>query len=223
MANTILVIGESGTGKSTSIRNLDPAETYIINILDKPLPFRGAKKKYVLKEEGKEGGNYYSSDSKDKIIACAQGVSMKRPEIKNLIIDDYQYIMSNEFMRRAMEKGYDKFSQIGQMGWEVIQKLQLLRNDLDCFVLSHNDIGDDGRSRCKVIGKMLTDKICLEGMFTMVLHTTIVDGEYKFITNGDINCAAKTPMGLFETKLIDNDLNYVKKKYDEYLSEDIPQ
>lgn len=219
MSSTVLVIGESGTGKSTSLRNLDPKETFIINVLDKPLPFKGGRKNYVQKE----GGNYFCTDSRDKIISCAQGVNTKRPEIKTLVIDDYQYILANEFMRRALEKGYDKFSQIGQMGWEIVSKLGLLRNDLDCFVLSHNDISDDGRSRCKVIGKMLTDKICLEGMFTMVLHTTIVDGAYKFITNGDLNCAAKSPMGLFTDKLIDNDLNFVKQEMNKYFNEDVPQ
>lgn len=219
MASTILVIGESGTGKSTSIRNLNPAETYIINVLDKPLPFRGGKKNYVKKE----GGNYFATDSASTIIKCAQEVSMKRPEIKNLIVDDYQYIMANEFMRRALEKGYDKFSQIGQMGWEIIIKLSQLRADLDCFILSHSNVGDDGVSRCKTIGKMLDDKIVLEGMVTIVLHTTIIDGEYKFITIHDGTKTAKAPMGLFDDKYIDNDLNFVKQKMSAYFEADIPQ
>lgn len=224
MAATILIIGESGTGKSTSIRTLNPEETYIINVLDKPLPFKGFKHNYKEKDE-KNGikGNYYSSDNSANIIKCAKFVSSNRPDIKNLIIDDYQYVMANEFMRRALEKGYGKFAEIGKNGWEIILELGHLRNDLDCFILSHSDVGDDGVSRCKTIGRMLNDKVVLEGMVTIVLHTVIIDGEHKFITNHDGSKTAKSPMGLFEDKLIDNDLNFVKQKMAAYFDSDIPQ
>lgn len=224
MAATILVIGESGTGKSTSIRTLNPEETYIINVLNKPLPFKGFKQNYREKND-KENikGNYFSTDNACDIIRCAKFVSTNRPEIKNLIIDDYQYVMANEFMRRALEKGYDKFSQIGKNGWEIILELGLLRSNLDCFILSHSDVGDDGISRCKTIGKMLSDKIVLEGMVTIVLHTSIIDGQYKFITNHNGTKTAKSPLGLFEDKLIDNDLNFVKQKMSAYFDADIPQ
>lgn len=219
MSETVLVIGESGTGKSSSIRNLNPVETFIINVLDKTLPFKNSRKIYVQKE----GGNYFSTDKAEKIIDIAKHISMKRPEIKNLVIDDYQYIMANEFMKRADEKGYGKFSEIGQKGWSVVNEISKLRSDLDCFVLSHNEIGDDGRSRCKVIGKMMTNHITLEGMFSIILHTVIKDGKYKFITNGDDTKTAKTPMGMFNELFIDNDLSFVKQKMSEYLNEDIPQ
>lgn len=216
MANATLIMGESGTGKSTSIRNLDHKETYIINVLNKPLPFKGFSKKYTA---GK-GGNYYASDNAERILKCIYHVSNERPEIKNLIIDDFQYIMGNEFMRKARERGYDKFTDIGQSAWKVINECTMSRPDLYCFILSHTETDNQGRSKCKTIGKMLDNVITIEGMFTVVLHSLVVDGEYKFLTqNNGINIA-KSPMGMFDRDLIDNDLLSIKQVMTEYLDEE---
>jgi hypothetical protein len=220
MSNTTLIIGESGTGKSTSLRNLNPEETYIINILDKPLPFRGYKKHYKASSVENPKGNYFASDDFGMITKCILAID-KRPEVKNLIIDDFQYVMGNEFMRRALEKGFDKFSDIAQHAWTIIRLLTQTRSDLYCFVLSHSDADSQGRMKAKTIGKMLDDKITLEGMFTTILHTQIVDGQYKFLTQNNGTHIAKSPMGMFEDDLIDNDLQIVREKMISYCDEDI--
>lgn len=224
MSNTSLIIGESGTGKSTSLAKLDPAETFIINVLDKPLPFRGYKKNYV-KISGWDdiAGNYYASDDYAKIMRCIKMVNETRPEIKNLIIDDWQYTMCNEFMRRATETGFVKFTEIGQHAWSIIKALTDCREDLFCFVLSHSDTDVNGKYKCKSIGKMLDEKITIEGMFTIVLHTQIMDGSYRFLTQNDGSHIAKSPMGMFEEKYIGNDLAFVKTKMNAYYYEDIQQ
>lgn len=222
MSNTSLIIGESGTGKSTSLSKLDPRETFIINVLDKPLPFRGYKKNY-LKINGWDDkeGNYYASDDYTKIMRCIKMINEHRPEIKNLIIDDWQYTMCNEFMRRATETGYVKFTEIGQHAWSIIKSLTDCREDLFCFVLSHSDTDMNGKYKCKSIGKMLDEKITIEGMFTIVLHTQAMDGSYRFLTQNDGSHIAKSPQGMFEDKYISNDLSFVKTKMNAYYFEDI--
>lgn len=221
MSNTSLIIGESGTGKSTSLRNLPTAETFIINVLDKPLPFRGYKANYKkLNPEGTEG-NYYASDDHFKIMKIIKHVNDKRPDIKNLVIDDWQYTMCNEFMRRATETGFAKFTEIGQHAWSIIKALTECREDLYCFVLSHSDMDGNGRYKCKSIGKMLDEKITIEGMFTVVLHTQIMDGNYKFLTQNDGGHIAKSPQGMFEDRYVDNDLVSVKQKMVSYYDESV--
>jgi hypothetical protein len=214
MSNATLVIGESGTGKSTSLRNLDEKETFIINVLDKPLPFKGFRQRYI--KVTKEGGNYFVSDDYSKILSTIKFINDNRPDIKNIIIDDYQYIMANEFMRRAIERGFDKFTEIGQHAWKIIDYSVKCRDDLFFFFLSHSELYADGKVKCKTIGKMIDDKITLEGMFTTVLHTIVMDGKYKFITQNDGTHIAKSPMGMFDSIHIDNDLFQVKSSMHNY-------
>src|ERR1700744_3002379 len=158
MSNLTLIIGESGTGKSTSIRTLDPKETFIINVLDKPLPFKGGRKSYVVATQNNPNGNYSSTDNYEKIILQIKYINNKRPDIKNVILDDIQYLMANEFMRRARETGYNKFTEIAQHFWSVIEESAKCRDDLYFFFLSHSDTDQFGKARCKTIGKMLDDK-----------------------------------------------------------------
>ncbi len=213
MSNATLVIGKSGTGKSTSIRDFDEKETFIINVLDKPLPFKGYKKKYT--KVTKEGGNYFSSDNSDSIIKMIKYINNERTDIKNIVIDDFQYVMANEFMRRAMDKGWEKYTEIGKHAWEIIDFSIKCRDDLFLFFLSHSD-DESGTSKCKTIGKMIDEKITLEGMFTIVLHTHVMDNKYKFITQNDGYHTAKSPMGMFDDLSIDNNLVFVKEKMKSY-------
>jgi hypothetical protein len=217
MSNASLILGESGTGKSTSIRNLDPKETFIINVCNKPLPFRGYKSQYkaLTSWEDKEG-NYYASNDHTKIIRCMKMIDKERPEIKNLIIDDFQYIMCAEFMNRIMERGFDKFSEIGQHAYMIIEMLTALRNDLNCFVLTHSEANDQGKMKIKTIGRLIDDKVTLEGRFTLVLQTEISESGYRFVTQGDSRHIAKSPMDMFEDKYIPNDLAYVVQKMNAY-------
>lgn len=214
MSNCTLIIGESGSGKSTSLRNLDPSTTFILNVLDKPLPFRGYKKMYNV-----DNKNYHASDDYNKLLSYIKGINERRPEITTLIIDDFQYLLANEFMRRSSEKGYERFTDIGKHAWDVIKALTETRPDLLCFVLSHSDSDATGRMKCKTIGKMLDDKITLEGMFTLVFHSMLVDGEFKLLTQNNGIHMAKSPMGMFSEKLIDNDLEIIIEKMKEYFDE----
>jgi hypothetical protein len=222
MSNTILIIGESGSGKSSSIRNLNHEETIIINVLDKPLPFRGFKKKYTNNSDENKSANYFATDDYRKIRECISRVNSKK-EIKNLIIDDFQYIMANMFMKRSAERGYEKFTEIGHNAWQIIRDLTECRESLNCYVISHSDVDQSGKAKCKTIGKMLDDKICLEGMFTIVFHALTSDNKYRFLTQNDGIHIAKSPMGMFDKKYIDNDLNEINKVIFDYFNEDINQ
>lgn len=229
MSNTVLIIGQSGSGKSTSLRNLDPKTTFIINVLDKQLPFKGYKKNYipiqsVKDEQGNKTrdtiGNYYASDDWCDIIKTIRLINEKRLDIKTLVIDDWQYILSYEFMRRVSEKGFDKFSEMANHGWSTIDTCMRTRQDLTCFILAHSDVDSTGRSKCKTIGKMLDEKITIEGLFTTVLHSRVSDGEYMFQTQYDGEFLAKSPMGMFNEMLIPNDLLSVKNAIENYFNEE---
>lgn len=206
---SLLIIGESGSGKSTSIRNLDPKKTFIINVMNKPLPFKGWSKLYTPVKD--LTGNIFATDNTGAIIKTIRYVNQKRPEIKTLIIDDFQYTMANEFMRKALESGWGKFSEIGQNAWRTINELNLLRDDLIGIVLSHSETSDSNHVKMKTIGKMLDEKVCVEGMFTIVLNAVVKEGKYVFSTQHDGTSIAKSPMGMFETTFVPNDLNEVLK------------
>lgn len=209
MSNAVLIIGASGSGKSTALRNLDPNSTFIINVLDKPLPFRGYKNNYKKLSKESPEGNYFSSDNWQHLISCIKKVNETQSHIRTLIIDDFNYVMANEFMRRACEKGYDRFSEIAQHAWLIINASLQCRESLMVFILSHSDLDMHGKAKCKTIGKMLDEKISVEGMFSTVLHTQIIDDEYKFLTQGNNEFIAKSPIGMFTDRLIDNDLQVV--------------
>lgn len=220
MSNTVLVIGQSGSGKSTSLRNLDPKTTFIINVLDKPLPFKAFKKNYRPCTKENKAGNYFATNDWSHVVKCIEMVNKERPEITTLIIDDWQYILAYEFMRRVSEKGFDKFSELANHGWSTINACLGTRPSLTSFILAHSDVDSTGRSKCKTIGKMLDEKITIEGLFTTVLHSRVVDGEYKFQTQYDGEFLAKSPMGMFEEHLIPNDLIAVKHAVETYFNDE---
>ena len=215
MSNTTLILGPSGSGKSTSLRNLNPDETFIFGILDKPLPFRGYKKKYNVDKK-----NYFSSDDYRVLLSYIKAINERRPEITTLIIDDFQYLLAHEFMNRVSERGYDKYSELAFHAWSVIKGLTETREDLHCFVLTHSDADQQGNMKIKTIGRLLEDKIALEGMFTCCLYSMVIDGKYVFMTNTDGTHLSKSPLGLFDSQFIDNDLQYVREKMFEYFNDD---
>lgn len=216
MANPTIIMGESGTGKSTSIRTLNPEETFIINVLNKPLPFRGYKKSYKYVSQDGMTGNYYSSLNYQHIGFVIKKINAKRLEIKNLIIDDFQYLMADEYMSKAKEKSFEKFSTMGKNAYDLLRMLPDLREDLDIFILTHSEVSEHGKMKIKTIGKMLDNTIVIEGMYTTVLQTELTNGDYHFITQGDEGHIAKSPMGMFEQRNIPNDLAFVKKQMHEY-------
>lgn len=200
MAIPVMILGESGTGKSASLRNFQPDEVGIINVSGKPLPFRNKL-------------NVYKSDNYFQIRKVLLG--SKAPSI---VIDDAQYLMANEFMRRSDERGYDKFTEIAKNFWSLVQEIvaQQMPDDQIVYFLMHTDTSDDGRVRAKTIGKMLNEKITLEGLFTIVLRTSVSDGVYTFRTVNSGSDTVKTPMGMFQTAEIDNDLKAVDTAIREY-------
>lgn len=226
MAELIAVVGESGSGKTTSIRNLNPEETFIISITGKRPGIRGAKKKYpdVKISGGEFSGNFFTTANVDNISKLMKLVSTKRPEIKTIIIDDFQYIQAFESMERVDEKGYGKFTDMAKHAYEVLKQGKELRDDLTVCILTHSENTGDNLNpyyKIKTLGKLLDSVITLEGLFTYVLFTKVVrenesEISYKFITNGDGTCTAKSPIGLFEDRLIDNDLDFVIKAIKEY-------
>lgn len=221
MSNTVLIIGQSGSGKSTSLRNLNPKTTFIINVLDKPLPFKSFRKNYLPFTKQNKNGNYYTTDNWEQVIKCVEMINKEKPEITTLIIDDWQYILAHEFMRRVSEKGFDKFSELANHGWSTINACLGTRSTLTNFILSHSDVDSTGRSKCKTIGKMLDEKITIEGLFTTVLHSRVVDGNYMFQTQYDGEFLAKSPMGMFEDHLIPNDLVSVKDAVENYFNDEV--
>ena len=225
-AETIAIVGESGTGKSTSLRNLNPETTFIISTTGKPLPFRAWKKKYIpIKIEGKNvSGNYYVSSKWDQILKILQIIDKMMPHIKQVIIDDFQYVLSYEFVDRATEVGYTKFSELAQHAMEILRYSEKMREDCKMIFLTHSEnVGDNVNPKyvIKTVGKLLSEKVTLEGLFTYIFFTKVNEGdsgrmEYKLITNNDGSCVAKTSVGLFEDLEIDNDLDEIIKVIDAY-------
>lgn len=226
MAELGAIVGESGSGKSTSLRNLDPTKTFIINVASKPLPIPGYKKSYkpLVQIDGKWSGNLYNTSNVDKIAQVLQIIDKTMPHIEQVIMDDSQYLMSFEAMERAQEKGFEKFTQIAQHFYSVLKSGMNMRDNLKVFILTHSEnIGDlvNPSHKIKTMGKMIDNMITVEGLFTYVLFTIKIKDDdnkiqYKFMTQTDGTTTAKTPMGCFSELYIDNDLQDVFNKIDEY-------
>lgn len=232
MAETILVIGESGSGKSTSMRNLDPKETAILRVVKKPLPFKGWKLNYVPYSSTNTSGNIFDlskvkpTEVSKKIIDILNHISTKMTHIKIVIIDDAQYVMSMEFMDRAKEGGWGKFTEIADHFLNIIKTAPDLRDDMYVAFLAHSSNVDDGErkvKKMKTIGNLLDEKITIEGLFTYVFYATVnaigkESREHVFVTNSDGTTVAKSPMGMFETFTIPNDLKLVIDSIEKYNS-----
>ena len=221
MNNSILILGDSGSGKSSSIRTLPPAETFILNIVSKPLPFRGSVKNYTRLSPDGITGNYYCSDNADAIKRVINLVNNKRPEIKYLVIDDLGYVAMNGFMKRALLKGYDRFSEIASEFNIAMESINQLRDDLFCIATMHIETDKQGKTKPKTVGNMVDQYINIEGKFSYVFHTIVKDGEYKFLTNSDGIHMCKTPMESFHEQYIDNDLLMIVNRINDYNNEDI--
>ena len=189
MGVPVLILGESGTGKSTSLRNCPPERFGVINVSGKPLPFRTSLKPYY-------------TDDYDRIVAA-----LKSAKVPSIVIDDSQYLMVNTFMRRFKESGYQKYSDIAQAHWKLIETIiNDLPDETIVYLMSHIDRDQAGNEKAKTVGRMIDQYITLEGMFTIVLKTHVTDGKYTFLTHNSGFDTVKTPLGMFVEDEIDNDL-----------------
>lgn len=208
MAEKILIMGESGTGKSTSIRNCDPSITAIVNPVGKPLPFRGAKNYETLNGE---------TDA-EKICDFMRNQAKNGKKI--IIIDDFQYILAIPYMNRIKETGWDKYNDFGANYFTIINVCSDLPDDVCVYYLTHCETLENGLTTVKLIGKLLREKITVEGLFTIVLKTGTSEGKYYFFTQNSGKDTVKSPIGMFDAFSIDNDLAYVDAKIRNYYEMD---
>ena len=224
MGRKLLILGETGQGKSTSCRTLNHEVCFYINVTGKDIPLRSWKKLYQPYDAKTGKGNYLHSKDWEQIVNAIKHISGKMPHIKVIVIDDAQYIMSFEFMERALEKGFDKFTEIQTHFFNVITAPDTVREDLTVVFMSHTeDVTSNGvtKTKMKTIGKMLDEKITLEGLFSVVLLAYAYKKQdksidYIFITQTNGQTPAKSPIGMFKDITIPNDLNYVLTEMDKY-------
>lgn len=200
MGLPVLILGESGSGKSTSLRNFEPDDLVIYNVAGKPLPFRKGVKM-----------NRADNVSYNTILS-----NMNKKKFKRYVIDDSQYLLCFELFDRSAETGYTKFTEMAMHFYNLIQfVIKKMPNDCIVYFLHHTE-EIDGRLKAKTIGKMLNEKLTVEGLFSIVLMAQNVDGKHIFITQSDGRSTVKTPMEMFEEAEIDNDLKYVDTIIREY-------
>ena len=221
MASKLIgIVGSTGTGKSTSIKHLNPKETYIINTAKKELPFKGADKLYNA-----ENKNYKEVDEITEITRLLKTISEKAPHIKNIVIEDSNYMMAFRMADKATEVGYTKFTILAKDMVELFREARKLRDDLKVFYFTHPETIEDGGEiigyRIKTSGKMLDNQINLEGLFTICLYTHVDENKdgtasYNFVTNRFKKYPAKSPDGMFEDIKIPNNLQVVVDTIDNY-------
>lgn len=223
MANAVIILGSSGTGKSTSVKNLDPKTTVVFNTLKKRLPFKGSNNIYNTNNK-----NLYELNDYKDIIKYLQNISDKGTHIKNVIIDDAIFIMRKEYFDRAKENGYGKFTDMALHFQNIIETCENLRSDLNVFFMLHSEpiISDNTIVGYKVatVGKMLDQQYNPVEVVPMVLFSSVQfkDGkpQYGFYTHSVIDkgaiIPAKSPDGMFNDDFIPNDLEQVVKVMNEY-------
>ena len=221
MASKLIgIVGSTGTGKSTSVKHLDPKETYIINVAKKELPFKGAEKLYNA-----EAKNYKEVDDANEITRLLKTISDKAPHIKNIIIEDSNYIMGFNILARATEVGFTKFTIMAKDMVELFREARRLRDDLKVFYFTHPETIEDGGEivgyKIKTAGKLIDNQIVLEGLLTICLYTHVEESKdgtatYNFVTNRFKKYPAKSPDGMFADIKISNNLQQVVNSIDEY-------
>lgn len=219
MAELCLVLGRSGFGKSHSLKNMPSENTFLIQTTPKMLPFKGWKSKYKKITKDNPNGNLFVSDKTADILKSLRHINT-RENIKYIFLDDMQYSMINSFMRKIRDKtkGGETFQKYNELAGDYNDILQCiiheLRDDLIVFVASHVDVDDFGNMTIKTVGKLVNEKIKVEGLSSVVIVADCVDGEYVFKVNGE--GTQKAPEGMFEEESIPNDLSLVVKAINEF-------
>lgn len=203
MSIPILIIGKSGSGKSASMMNLDPARVALVNVLGKPLPFRGKFDQFV-------------TDNYDKITRAI--INTKRDIV---VVDDAGYLMTNAFMKDHAATGtgnavFSLYNAIGDNFWKLIKTIRELDGDKRVYIIMHEEQSEFGAVKPKSIGRMIDEKVCLEGMFTICLRCQVKNGQHIFRTQSDGLDVAKSPIGLFDSEEIPNDLQMVDDAISKY-------
>jgi hypothetical protein len=196
----IMIIGQSGTGKSTSIKTLPPERTGIINVVSKRLPFKNS--------------SAFKTINSDKTVEIMKVMTQCKVDI--IIVDDIQFVLVNEFMRSAEQKGYEKFTKMQKSYWDIFNHINTLSENKTVYFLSHSMTDEFGNERAKTLGKMLDEKITLEALFPIVMKTVVKNGQYFFSTKNSGSDTVKTPLDMFAEELIPNDLGMVDKTIREY-------
>ena len=219
MSNVICLAGLSNTGKSTSLKYLEPSETFIVSCTNKQLQIPGFRKKYIKVsiEDNKLVGNWLVSNDYARIAKILKVVSQSRPDIKTVVIDDLNYLLSNEIMNSAEEKGFEKFTRQAKYYYDIINNAQNLRDDLTVVMISHiiND-GTDMEPFWKLYtsGKMLDKTVNLDGLFSYIIYTDkYVDEndevQYRFMTKTNGNDTCRSVAGCFADKYIEPNMKLV--------------
>jgi hypothetical protein len=221
MASKLIgVVGATGTGKSTSIKHLNPEETYIINVAKKELPFKGSDKMYNVEKK-----NYKEVDDAVEITRLLHVISDKAPHIKNIIIEDSNYIMGFAMVEKATEVGFTKFSIMARDMVELFKEARKLRDDIKVFYFTHpetiEESGEVTGYKIKTAGKLIDNQIVLEGLLTVCLYTFVEENKdgsctYNFLTNRYRKYPAKSPDGMFKDIKIPNNLQEVSDTIDQY-------
>jgi len=206
MGRFILIYGKSGSGKSRSLKNFGEDEIFLANVIGKELPFRG-KFKYVS-----------VTDSVDTIIA-----GLQRMPCKTAVIDDAGYLMTSQFMagHSQPKKGassFDLYNDIADQIWKLIRAIKALPDDVNVYMMLHEETSDYGDTRLRTIGKLLNDKVCIEGMSTIVLRCVTAGNEHCFRTRTDGSDITKSPEDMFQDEKIENDLKAVDTRIREFYS-----
>jgi|TARA_R110000850_G_scaffold90138_7_gene192405 hypothetical protein len=231
MANKLLVTGYSGTGKTHSLRNLDPKKTFIICPDEKALPFKGWKKNYISKEPttglfNPNTCNFLKTTSWEKIRGAMAFVSKNRPDIEVVVIDTITYAMIGEFMEKAKTVGFAKFTEMGDNVYKTLKSIDGLRDDLMVIVMAHTEVKSFNGADKTVFGvpggKLVQDVVKPEGMFLNILETVVEkkgnEVVYGFMTQNNTTNMAKSSHGMFSSDIIPNDMQQVLddiKKYEE--------
>lgn len=218
-SHMIGIIGETGTGKSTAIKHLNPEETYIINVAKKELPFKGSGKLYNA-----ENKNYKEVDDPTEVTRLLRTLSEKAPRIKNIVIEDSNYLMGFRMVDKATETGFMKFSVMAKDMVDMFRTARALRDDLCIFYFSHPETIEDGGEiigyKIKTAGKLIDNQVLLEGLLTVCLYTHVEEtkdgAQYYFLTNRYRKKPAKSPAGMFEETKIPNNLQLVKDSVLDY-------
>jgi len=214
MSVACMILGQSGTGKTTSLRNLKPDDVLLIQAVKKPLPFRA--KNWVPCTKGNPAGSILVTDNAQTIVGA-----MQRTHKPIIVIDDFQYILANEFMRRVLDNetgnaAFAKYNEIARNAWDILMTAGRLADETRVYILAHTQEDDNGRIKAKTIGKLLDEKITLEGLLTIVMRTAVINGQYLFSTQNSGSDTVKTPLDMFTDEHIPNDLAVIDNTITDY-------